>query len=163
VPGIYDVNMLGYNYRMSEVAAAIGIEQLKRVDGFLEQRARNSAALRAGLADIDEVNVLAEGGGDFGHSNYCIAAVLDDRTAPHRGAIIASLNAAGIGTSVYYPQAVPHMSYYSGKYKTKPGEFPHASLISNKSISLTVGPHVDEEDMRYTVRALKDAIAQAAK
>ena len=163
VPGIYDVNMLGYNYRMSEIAAAIGTEQLKRVDGFLARRARNSKSLRAGLAEIDEVTVLAEGGGDFDHSNYCIAAVLDDRTARQRSAIIASLNAAGVGTSVYYPQAVPHMTYYREKYKTKPGEYPHASRISNQSIALTVGPHVDEEDMRYTARVLKDAIARVAK
>jgi len=163
VPGIYDVNMLGYNYRMSEIAAAIGTEQLKRVDGFLASRAHNSKALRTGLAQIDEVTVLAEGGGDFGHSHYCVVAVLDDRTAYQRTSIIASLQAAGVGTSVYYPQAVPHMTYYREKYKTKADEYPHASRISNQSIALTVGPHVDEEDMRYTARALKDAIARAAK
>src|SRR5262249_22770307 len=49
VPGIYDVTMLGYNYRLNEMAAAIGLEQLKRLDGFLTQRARNFAALRNGL------------------------------------------------------------------------------------------------------------------
>src|SRR5215831_8317778 len=163
VPGVYDVTMLGYNYRMSEIAAAIGTEQLKRVDGFLASRAHNSKALRTGLAQIDEVTVLAEGGGDFGHSHYCVVAVLDDRTAYQRTSIIASLQAAGVGTSVYYPQAVPHMTYYREKYKTKAGEYPHASRISNPSIALTVGPHVDEEDMRYTARALKDAIARAAK
>ena len=46
VPGIYDVTMLGYNYRMSEVAAALGVEQIKRVDDFLAKRARNAAVLR---------------------------------------------------------------------------------------------------------------------
>jgi perosamine synthetase len=160
VPGIYDVTMLGYNYRMSELAAAIGVEQLKRVDAFLAKRARNAAVLRAALAEIEEVFVLDGGGGDFEHSHYCVGAVLNDRTAPRRQEIIAGLNAAGVGTSVYYPKAVPHMSYYSAKYKTPAGAFPNASRISNQSISLTVGPHVDGEDMRYTVRALKEAIGR---
>ena len=51
---------------------------------------------------------------------------------------------AGVGTSVYYPKAVPHMSYYREKYETPAGAFPNASRISDQSISFTVGPHVDE-------------------
>ena len=160
VPGIYDVTMLGYNYRMGEISAAIGVEQLKRVDGFLKARAANAAALRGGLAEIAEIGILDGGGGDFEHSHYCVAAVLNDRLAPHRQAIIADLNAAGIGTSIYYPQAVPHMTYYREKYRTPPGAFPNASRIGNQSIALTVGPHVDESDMLYTVDHLKRSIGK---
>jgi len=160
VPGIYDVTMLGYNYRMGEISAAIGIEQLKRVDGFLRARAANAAALRAGLLDIDEVELLDGGGGDFEHSNYCVAVILGDRVAPNRQSIIADLNSAGIGTSVYYPQAVPHMTYYRDKYGTSPGAFPKASRISNQSIALTVGPHVNEADMLYTADQLKRSIGK---
>ena len=50
------------------------------------------------------------------------------------------------------------MSYYSEKYKAPAGSFPHASRISDQSISLTVGPHVDAEDMLYTVDVLKEAL-----
>jgi dTDP-4-amino-4,6-dideoxygalactose transaminase len=158
VPGIYDVTMLGYNYRLSEMAAAIGLEQLKRLDGFLTQRALNFAALRNGLLEVDKVSLFDPGSGDFGHSHYCGAVVLDDTVARDRGKIIAEMNAAGVGTSVYYPQAVPHMSYYREKYDILPDAFPNASRISNNSIALTVGPHVDEDDMHYTVSALKHAI-----
>ena len=158
VPGIYDVTMLGYNYRMSEVAAALGVEQIKRVDTFLAQRARNAAQLRASLAEVDEVSVLDGGGGNFVHSHYCVAVVLNDLTAQRRADIIAHLNATGVGTSVYYPKAVPHMRYYREKYKTPVGAFPNASRISDQSIAFTVGPHVDEEDMCYTVDVLKEAI-----
>jgi perosamine synthetase len=114
--------------------------------------------LRAALAELDEVFVLDGGGGDFEHSHYCVAAVLNDLTAQRRPEIIAHLNASGVGTSVYYPKAVPHMSYYKDKYKTPAGAFPNASRISDQSISFTVGPHVDEEDMRYTADVLKEAI-----
>lgn len=162
LPGIYDVTLLGYNYRLNEVAAAIGVEQLKRLDEFLARRARNSKVLRSGLAEIEEVTPLAAGRGDFRHSNYCVVIMLEGRTARHRDAIIANLNAAGVGTSVYYPRAVPHMSYYQAKYNTPPSAFPKASRISNQSIALTVGPHVNEDDMRYTVSVLKDTIQKTA-
>lgn len=158
VPGVYDVTMLGFNYRMNEMAAALGIEQMKRVDGFLARRAENAAVLRAGLQEIAEIAVLAGGGGDFHHSQYCVAAVLDARTAARRPEIIAAINAVGVGTSVYYPVAVPHMTYYKAKYGAPDGAFPHASRISNQSIALSVGPHLDGDDMRYTVDAVKDAI-----
>ena len=88
------------------------------------------------LAELDEVFVLDGGGGDFEHSHYCVAAVLDDRTAQRRPEIIAHLNAAGVGTSVYYPKPVPHMSYYRDKYRTPAGAFPNASRISDQSIAL---------------------------
>ena len=161
VPGVYDVTMLGYNYRMNEMAAAIGVEQLKKVDGFLAARTRNARVLREGLEEISEIFVLDAGGGDFLHSNYCVAAILNDETAAYRTEIIASLNGAGIGTSIYYPQAVPDMTYYRTKYATRQGQFSNASRISNHSIALTVGPHVDEEDMSYTVTAFKEAVRKS--
>lgn len=158
VPGVYDVTMLGYNYRMNELAAAIGIEQLKKVPGFLERRAENARVLREELSEVEEVSVLSSGDGERQHSNYCVSAILDDKTADSRYEIIASLRSSGVGTSIYYPVAVPHMTYYKTKYATPEDDFPAASRISRQSIALSVGPHLDGDDMRYTVRALKSAI-----
>ena len=162
IPGVYDVTMLGFNYRMNEIEAAIGREQIKRISGFLKKRAENTALLRKGLEDIAEVELLSAGGGDYEHSNYCVAAILNDKTAPRRYEIIARLKSLGVGTSVYYPAAVPHMKYYKEKYDTPAGAFPHASRISNQSIALSVGPHLDGDDMAYTVKSLKTAIEETA-
>jgi perosamine synthetase len=162
IPGVYDVTMLGFNYRMNEIEAAIGREQMKRIPGFLAKRAENAAILRKGLSEIAEVELLSAGGGDYEHSNYCIAAILNDATAPRRYDVIARLKAMGIGTSVYYPAAVPHLKYYKDKYKAPASAFPHASRISNQSIALSVGPHLDGDDMDYTANSLKTAIKESA-
>jgi dTDP-4-amino-4,6-dideoxygalactose transaminase len=162
IPGVYDVTMLGFNYRMNELEAALGRVQLRRLPGFLAKRAANATVLRAGLAEIAEVELLSAGDNMLESSNYCVAAILDDATAPRRFDIIASLKARGVGTSVYYPKAVPHMKYYWEKYKTARGAFPHASRISNQSIALSVGPHLDQDDMLYTVASLKAAIRETA-
>lgn len=158
VPGLYDVDMLGYNYRMNEIEAAIGVEQLKRVGGFLAKRAANDAALRKALEGIDEVTCLAPGGGDFEHAHYCLVAVLGDAVADKRYDIINGMRDVGVGTSVYYPGPVPHLKYYREKYDLGRVEYPNAARISNQSIALSVGPHLDEEDMVYVGRMLKQVL-----
>ena len=159
VPGVYDVTMLGYNYRMNEIEAAIGIEQLKRMDGFLAKRRENFAALEAGLSTMDELYVLASSGDDKAvGSHYCLSLVVKASLRPKRFELVKALNACGVGTSVYYPRPVPHMSYYRDKYGHDEACFPNASAISYGSIALPVGPHLDLEDMAYMVDAMKQAI-----
>lgn len=160
VPGLYDVDMLGYNYRMNEIEAAIGVEQLKRIDGFLKRRAANDLALRKSLAGISEVRPLADGGGDFEHAYYCLAIILDDGIAGKRFDIISGLREAGVGTSMYYPGPVPHLKYYRDKYNLGDTPFPNATRISQQSIALSVGPHLDEDDMDYTAAALKKVLGE---
>ncbi|MDQ7834244.1 MAG: DegT/DnrJ/EryC1/StrS family aminotransferase [Humidesulfovibrio sp.] len=161
VPGVYDVTMLGYNYRMNEIEAAIGIEQLKRMDGFLARRRENFAALSAGLAELPELTVLASGGDDeIKGSHYCLSVVLRESLRPLRFELVKALNALGVGTSVYYPRPVPHMSYYRNKYGHEEGSFPNAAAISYGSIALPVGPHLDLDDMAYMVDAMKQALSE---
>lgn len=160
VPGIYDVTMLGYNYRLNELAAALGVEQVKKLPAFLEARRENTAVLRDALAEIDEVGLLWAGDDRFVSSHYCTAAILDDATAPRRFEIVRGLNAAGVGTSVYYPRPVPHMTYYREKYELPVDAFPNAARISNQSIALPVGPHLGADDMRYVATTLKNVIKE---
>jgi len=160
VPGVYDVTMLGFNYRMNEIEAAIGIEQVKRLDGILATRERNYRALHRALGEIDEISLLATGDGVFQSSYYCLAILLNRRLADLRFEFVSKLNAAGVGTSVYYPKAVPDLTYYREKYGFAPGSFPNASWISDASIALPVAPHLDEDDMAYIAQAVKTAITE---
>src|SRR5262245_37818399 len=102
VPGVYDVTMLGFNYRMNEIEAAIGIEQVKRLDDILARRERNYRTLRAALATLPELTLFEEPPAGSVSSRYCLSAMLDARLAPRRYEIVRALNARGVGTSVYY-------------------------------------------------------------
>jgi len=157
-PGLYDVDLLGYNYRMNEIEAAIGVEQLKRAHGFLAKRAENDAALRKALEGIDEITCLAPGGGDFEHAHYCLVVVLSDSLAPKRYDIIKGLHELGVGTSVYYPGPVPHLRYYREKYDLGSIKYPNATRISKQSIALPVGPHLNAEDMDYIGKMFKEVL-----
>ena len=65
--------------------------------------------------------------------------------------IIKYLNSKKIGTSIYYPQPVPRMSFYKKKYGYNKNNFLNAEIVSDRSISLPVGPHLSIKDMEYIV------------
>jgi dTDP-4-amino-4,6-dideoxygalactose transaminase len=86
---------------------------------------------------------------DAPNSPYCLSLVLDGALATARNEIAGRLNAAGIGTSIYYPQPVPRLSYYREKYGYDGARFPNATRISDHSLALPVGPHLTAEDVNY--------------
>jgi perosamine synthetase len=154
VPGVYDVLSLGINYRLSDINSAIGREQLKRLDTILERRARNFSALKTALADLEHVAVLDVTAPGQVNSHYCLTAVFDGPLGGLRTDIIRRLNAAGVGTSVYYPHPVPRLTYYREKYGEDLSRFANAARISDQSIALPVGPHLDVDDMSYIAHEL---------
>lgn len=161
VPGVYDVVGLGFNYRMNEIQAALGVEQLRRVDGFLAARRDNYTALAEALGRIEGLTVVASGdAGTDVSSHYCLSVLLDARLEAKRLEIITALKARGVGTSIYYPHPVPHMTYYRRKYGFAADSFPVATRLSNASIALPVGPHLTVDDMTYIAKSLKESITE---
>lgn len=149
VPGMYDVLTLGLNYRMSEMQASLGRSQLGRIRENLERRRSNFRALKQALEAISNLLVLDVKGPEYESSHYCLSVVLQGGLAVRRNEIVARLSAAGIGTSVYYPQPVPRLSYYRDKYGYEPARFKEAAGISDSSVALPVGPHIDGDGMEY--------------
>lgn len=153
--GAYDVELLGLNYRMSELNAAIGVEQLKKLPSFLAARERNARAIVAGLAGEERVQVLDTTGDARARSSfYGIEAVLAEPFASRRDEVIEALKANGLGVSIHYPRPVPLTTYYRGAYGYRDGEFPNAERISHESITLPVGPHLGEGDAERVVEIL---------
>ncbi|MBI5034931.1 MAG: DegT/DnrJ/EryC1/StrS family aminotransferase [Chloroflexi bacterium] len=149
IPGMYDVPTLGINYRLSDINAALGRGQLKRIDEILRRRRANFTRLKNAFKNIPYTCVLDSNSDALTSSHYCLSVVLSGPLASKRNQIVPLLNQAGIGTSVYYPQPVPRMTYYRQKYGYKTGEYPNAEKISDCSIALPVGPHLDEQDLEY--------------
>jgi len=158
IPGLYDVPSFGLNYRMSDINAALGRVQLARVGEILERRQRNFARLKALVAQATNVRVLDSHDPDCKSSHYCLTAVLTGQAAAERNAVIGRLKAAGVGTSIYYPQPVPRMTYYAEKYGYDAARYPNATAISDHSIALPVGPHLSEAEIDIVGRAFLEAL-----
>jgi dTDP-4-amino-4,6-dideoxygalactose transaminase len=160
-PGMYDTISLGLNYRMSELHAAIGIEQLKKLPLFLKKRKENFLLLENLLSDIQEIQVLPQpSGGRFTSCYYCMAVLLSEKLVKSRKDIMNELTAVGVGSSIYYPKPVPRMSYYKEKYGYDEKKFTNAAKISDGVIALPVGPHLNEEDIEYIAKCFKQIISK---
>lgn len=160
IPGMYDVVDLGFNYRMSEIHAAMGIEQLKKLRQFLQIRSDNYHRLENNLKQIQGLKLFLSTHGVFQSSYYCLSVILEPSLTPHREKLMNLLKERGIGTSIYYPQPVPRMKYYRDKYGYSPSDFKNAALIADSSIALPVGPHLNDEDMDYISSQLRELLPQ---
>ncbi len=155
IPGVYDTIALGFNYRMSEIHAAIGVVQLDKLPEFLKIRKNNFKVLESNLKDIKGLTVLPQtSDGHLESCHYCLGVLLDEDIVSKRSEIINLLSQQGIGSSVYYPQPVPRMSYYKEKYGYDKKKYINASRISDGMIALPVGPHLEVEDMEKIAEVL---------
>lgn len=157
LPGWYDVSGVGFNYRMGEINAAIGIEQLRRLPSFLTQRLKNFTILNESISEYQDIRVLGAGGRILQSSYYCMNVVFEDVTRKKRDLIIRKMKEKGIGTSIYYPQPVPCFTAYAGLSIDRQA-FEIAKNVCEKSISFPVGPHLNEQDMMRIADAIREVI-----
>jgi len=163
IAGSYDAVELGFNYRMSEIHAAIGIEQLKKLPLFLKKRKINFETYKRSLKKINEIKIIDNESKFIKKSFYCLNILLKNNLKKKRAEFISFLKKKGIGTSIYYPQPVPLMTYYKKKYGYKKNSFKNAFEISNYSISLPVGPHLNKGNLMYIIKNLKKFIYERKK
>jgi perosamine synthetase len=154
LPGLYDVPMLGLNYRMSELQAALGRSQLRRLPESLRVRAANFGTLQQALGKVDGLEVIDARDPKAANSHYCLTIRPGGTWQGRRNDFVRALNAEGVGTSVHYPQPVPRMSYYQKKYGYDASRFKGAESISDGTLALPVAPHLSAADVEYIARVV---------
>jgi dTDP-4-amino-4,6-dideoxygalactose transaminase len=160
IPGMYDTVDLGFNYRMSEVNAAIGTIQLTRVPDFLLRRKSNFEEIVTMLDTKlpEDCRIVPQPCDEsMTSSHYCMSVMLGGGLASSRTAIMKYMTDHGVGTSVYYPHPVPRMSYYQKSTMGKVQPVPVATRFSDQTLALPVGPHVSEDDRKVIVGTLLKA------
>lgn len=138
----------GYNYRMTEMAAAIGIGQLARLDGWNARRRHNAARLSRGLAGLEWLTcpVEPEGCTHVFHQ-YTV------RATRNRDGLRRHLEEEGIGTRVYYPSPIHTTPYYRGRFGDS--RCPEAVRAAEQVLSLPVHPGVSDADIDRIVDAVR--------
>jgi perosamine synthetase len=153
-----DHDRLGFNYRLSELACAIGIAQLDRLDSMLVARARVAAAYAEALGGIDglELPYPDEGGRVRGWFVYTVSLP----RGVDRAETIRELRRRGVQSKPYLP-AIHLMSYYRERFGHRPGEFPICEDVAERSLALPFHPQLSEGDVSRVAQALTAAIARA--
>jgi len=148
-PGVYDVQGLGYNYRMTDFQAALGVGQMERYGENVTGRRKNAKLYCKILKEINEIS-FTEYSDD--HSYFLFQIILDKPI--DRDRILMGLKENGVGVSIHYATPVPLMSYYKNKYGYKDKDFPNAVHYGNQSISLPVHAKLTESDIEYICQTL---------
>ena len=145
---------LGYNLRMTNIAAAIGRVQLKKLDAWNEKRIENARLLTGG---ISKINGLTPPYTDprVKHVFHQYVIRVEDEFSLSRDELMAKLREKGIGSAVHYPMPVHHQPLYQ-KLGYPKDICPNAIEASKKVLSLPVHPAVSEEDIAYIIKTLEE-------
>jgi len=145
----YDVIDLGYNYRMDDIRASIGIVQLNKLEQDLNKRAEIRKIYEEKLSGIDGISIPFKDNHEFS-SNYIFPIILKNSTFEKRNTIREKLAEQGIQTSVHYP-AVHRFSIYQ-KHKQ---DLPKTDYVADNLITLPMYSKLSKENINYIAQQLE--------
>ena len=147
----YHHDAIGYNFRMTDISAAIGLAQLDKIDGFNDKRIANADYLNNGLKDIDGViTPYCAPGSKHVYHQYTIRVEKGDRDD-----WVDVINDCGVGTGIHYPIPLYNQPIY--RALGIEGDCPNAELAADNVISLPVHPSLTKQDLDLVIEAVKTA------
>jgi perosamine synthetase len=153
-----DHDRLGFNYRLSDIACALGLAQLERLDALLAGRERVAALYRDALSELEGVTLPCENVGQARRGWFVYVVQL-----PHgvdRDTIVTELGTRGVAAKPYFP-AIHLMSYYRETFGYREGQFPVCEDVAARSIAIPFFPEMTEGQVAR-VAAQLGAVLQAS-
>jgi dTDP-4-amino-4,6-dideoxygalactose transaminase len=144
----------GFKFAMTDVSAAVGLHQLRRLDGWIDRREHLARHYDACLADLP-VELAPEVPHGARHARHVYSVLVRPDAAVSRDELVAALRARNIGSTVHF-HGIHLQSYYRDRYGIRPEDFPLASDWAERSITLPLHPQMTEfdvEDVAATVEA----------
>ncbi len=156
----YEIVAPGYKYNLTDIAAAIGLHQLRKADSLHQRRIQLAEVYSALLADVDEV-VLPKPMPNRIHSWHLFPVrIKADRCEIGRDEVIEELKRAGIGTSVHWMPLHMH-PYYRETLGCTASDYPCAASIYPELISVPLYPDMTTDEVEWVCRCLKQIIARS--
>jgi len=152
----YEIVAPGFKYNLTDIAAAMGLHQLKRLPGFQTRREQIAARYDAALADLPLIlPPRPVHAGDL-HSWHLYVVRLSDDATLNRDQLIESLFADGIGVSVHYIPLHLH-PYWKERYDLKPEQFPHSQKAYERMVTLPLYTRMTDDDVERVITAVRKA------
>ena len=155
-PWVYEQQKLGFNYRMTDLQAALGLSQLERLDAIVAERNNQLQQYRALLADLPvRLLVVPE---DV-HSSVHLAVIRLNQTTPnHHRQVFEGLRAAGIGVQLHYSPV--HLQPYYRRLGFNAGDFPEAEAYACNAVSLPIYPGLQKKDLQRVANTIDTLVNQ---
>ncbi len=156
----YDVVEAGFKYNMLDIQAAIGIHQLKKLDGFNARRAEIAEYYKRELAEIDELHIPQLPAYEHRHAWHLFCPLVKtEKLKITRADFMNELKALNIGTGLHYRAIHEHPLYQRLGFKL--GMFPKAEYAGQRIVSLPLFPKMTDGDAESVVKAVKYVIAKS--
>jgi dTDP-4-amino-4,6-dideoxygalactose transaminase len=152
----YEVIAPGFKYNLGDIAAALGLQQLKKAHAFHAARGRIAAAYDAGFADLPLITPPRAPQGEL-HACHLYALRLGDDLKLGRDAFIESLFARGIGCSVHYIPLHQH-PYWRERYGLRAEMFPHSQRAYERLVSLPIYTRMSDADVQRVIDAVRAVV-----
>jgi perosamine synthetase len=153
--GWLDHDRLGFNYRLSDVACALGVAQLERLESMLEGRSRVAGWYGEALAEIDGLGLPCPDSG-LARRGWFVYVVQLPRGVD-RDETVRALGARGVPSKPYFP-AIHLMSFYRERFGHREGEFPVCEVVAARSIALPFFPEMSEGQVAQVADALRTVL-----
>jgi dTDP-4-amino-4,6-dideoxygalactose transaminase len=154
----YEYEIAGHNYRMTDLQAAVGLPQLRRIDELRSRRAANATFLTEGLAGVEGlVTPVVRPGRTHVFHQYTVRVTPAARIG--RDEVAAELARRGIGTGIYYPRVVHEYGCYRDDPRVVATDVPNAERAAREVLSLPVHPSLSESDLERIVTEVRRLLA----
>ena len=147
----YEMQELGFNYRITDFQCALASSQLKKLNGWIRRRQEIAALYRKLLDEVEEAVLPAEPPGRE-HVYHLFVALI-----PNRDRVFKAMRAAGIGVQVHYIP-VHTQPFYRKKFGFEWGDFPRAEEYYRRAISLPIFPAMSDRDVKRVADCFKQAV-----
>ncbi len=156
----YEAVEPGFKFNMTDVQAALGLTQLPRLDDWIDRRAELWTRYDELLDGLPLHTPMPPAEGTR-HARHLYQVQLTDEAPLGRDELLGALHECNIGTGVHYRGVHLH-PYYRDRYDLAPDDFPVATEISERTLSLPLGPSLTEDDQDDVVRALRGLLTARA-
>lgn len=156
----YETVSAGYKYCLSDLEASLGLRQMDRLEERLALRERHWQTYRETLSGLDVISLPSEDPDPANrHARHLFAVLLDlDRLTINRAQFIQALLAEGVAAGVHFSALHLHR-FYRERYGFKPGDYPIAEAIGERTLSLPLSAKITDEDAQSVVHAVRKLVA----
>ena len=156
-PWYYEMQSLGFNYRMTDMQAALGVSQLNKLDFFKKRRREVIAMYNKAFADMRYLKTPYEPENVCSCFHLYVTQIDFESLGKSRAQVMKELRDKGIGTQVHYIP-VPTQPYYKNTFGYKDGDYPVAEKYYEQELSLPLYPGLSDDDVNTVIKAVKEVI-----